>query len=611
MDREQPEKKTAYPWEKVYPVDVDWNQKIEPKSMVEFFDKSISKHNNKTFVSFMGKKYSYKKIGEMVDKAAKGFQDMGVKKGSKVALCLPNSPFYVVSYFGALKAGATVVNINPTYPEEKIEHFIKDSDAEVLVTLDMGSIYPKMGAMLDKGHKLKKVVTCSLGDNLPTTKKILFGIKNIIDKEFKGKKLPIEKQKWSAKIPNDGRHIDFFKMLKNKGNPEPVQIDPENDVAVLQYTGGTTGLPKAAMLTHANIYTNTKQVDEWFSMAREDNIDQHKMLAVLPFFHVFAMTAEMNFSMSIGAELDMMPTFNLEDTLKAIDEGEHTIFAGVPAIYKAMMDTVEKYPGRYNLTSLRLSISGGAPLDDEIKTKFEQNTRSILFEGYGLSETSPVVVANPFTGVQKKNSIGLPMPDTIVSIRDMDFPDKTVPINVKGEIALRGPQVMKGYWKNDKATEETMTEDGFFLTGDLGHMDEDGFTYITGRKKDMIITQGNNVYPINVEKAIMKHNAVAECFVAGLPDDKRGETVKAYIVLKPNATLSQTELHSFLKEKLSGPERPRMVEFFDSFPKTLKGEPDKKILVEIDKNKIAEAKKLKNSNDNAIPKKAIKRQGPN
>ena len=600
-----------YPWEKSYPVDVDWHQKIEPKSMVEFFEDAVKEHGNKTFLSFMGKKYSYKEIGDMVDRVAKGFQDLGVKKDSKVMLCLPNSPFYVVSYFGAMKAGATVVNVNPTYPEDKIEHFVKDSEAEILVTLDMESIYPRMGAQLDKDHNLKKVITCNLGDALPLTKKGLFNAVTKASKFLKGKKLPPEQRKWSAKIPNDGRHIDFFDLLKNNGNPSPISVDPENDVAVLQYTGGTTGLPKAAMLTHKNLYTNTQQVKAWFNMAREENVEQHKMLAVLPFFHVFAMTVEMNFCMSIGAELDMMPNFELDKTMKAIEKGRHTIFAGVPAIYKAMTEKATKDGKKADdLSSLRFCISGGAPLKDETKTAFETGTGCILFEGYGLSETSPVATANPLVGKQKKNSIGLPVPNTIVSVRDMEFPDKSVPINVTGEIALKGPQVMKGYWKNQKATDESMTKDGFYLTGDLGHMDEDGFVFITGRKKDMIITQGNNVYPINVEKAIMRHEAVQECFVAGLPDEKRDEIVKAYIILKPGAELTGQELREFLKDKLSGPERPRLVEFYDDFPRTLKGEPDKKVIVGADIEKIEVTKKVA-GNDNNNPNVSADRKKSN
>ncbi len=594
-----------FPWEKTYPIDVDWHQKIEPKSMVDFFDESVKDNSNKVFLSFMGKKYTYKEVGEMVDKAAKGFQDMGIKKGSKVMLCLPNSPFYVVSYFGAIKAGATIVNVNPTYPEEKIEHFVKDSEAEILVTLDMESIYPRMGAQLDKGHKLKKVITCNLGDALPFTKKSLFGAVTKASKLFKGKKLPPEQRKWSSKIPNDGRHMDFFDLLKNNGKPSFVNIDPKEDVAVLQYTGGTTGLPKAAMLTHSNLYTNTQQVKAWFNMAREENVEQHKMLAVLPFFHVFAMTVEMNFCMSIGAELDMMPNFELDKTMKAIEKGRHTIFAGVPNLYKAMTEKAKKDGKKANdLSSLRFCISGGAPLKDDVKAAFETNTGCILFEGYGLSETSPVVVAEPLVGKRKKNSIGLPVPNTIVSVRDMKFPDKTVPVNVKGEIAIKGPQVMKGYWKNQKATDESITKDGFYLTGDLGHIDEDGFVFITGRKKDMIITQGNNVYPINVEKAIMKHDAVQECFVAGLPDEKRGEIVKAYVILKSNAKLTGQELKTFLRDKLSPAERPRIVDFYDDFPRTLKGEPDKKIIVGAD---IAKIEATKKANDN-VPPDAIARR---
>lgn len=591
---------SSKPWLTDYPVDVDWDQEIKAKPMTALFDDAVKEHGDKTFISFMGKKYTYKDMDKMIDKAAKGFQDMGIKKGSKVALCLPNSPFYVASYYGALKAGATVVNMNPLYAEKELSHLVKDSEAEALVTLDMESIYPKLGKLMGGDNKLKKIVTCDLSEALPFPKNKLFNALNWVNKTFRSSKLKPEDKKYSAKLPKDSTHTTFGKLLKNDGKPAPVTIDPENDIAVLQYTGGTTGLPKGAMLTHANLYTNTMQTKAWFDMGMDGEDKsapkgRDQVLAVLPFFHVFAMTAEMNLSIAIGGELNMKPSFDVKDTLKTITKDKPTIFAGVPAIYKALLEETKASGGKHDLSSLKYCISGGAPLSDDLKKEFEGQTGCVMFEGYGLSETSPVVTANPLKGKKKKNSIGLPVPKTEVRIRDPEFPEKDLPINVNGEICLRGPQIMKGYWNRPDATKETIDKDGFLHTGDIGYMDEDGFVFIVDRIKDMIITNGYNVYPRNVEDALAEHPEISECIVAGLPDDQRGEIVKAYIVMKDGcAEPTAADMKAFLKDKLSPIEMPKQLEFRDELPKTLIGKPDRKALVEEEKQKREAA-----SNDNA------------
>ncbi|MBL1148154.1 MAG: long-chain fatty acid--CoA ligase [Pseudomonadota bacterium] len=601
------------PWLKNYPVDVDWHQEFEKRPMTDLLDDAVKEHGDKTFLSFMGKKYTYKEVGEMADKAAKGFQDMGIKKGSKVALCLPNSPFYVASYYGALKAGATVVNMNPLYAKNELEHLIQDSDAEAVVTLDMESIYPKFGDLVGKDdNKLKKIVTCSLSEALPFPKNYLFGLKTWLDKVFKGSKMAPEAKQFKAKLPKDDSHTTFGKLLKNDGKFKPVTIDPENDIAVLQYTGGTTGLPKGAMLTHANLYVNTQQTKAWFDMgtgnekAATGEKKQDQVLAVLPFFHVFAMTAEMNLSIAIGAELNMKPRFELKDTIKTIHKDKPTIFAGVPAIYKAIAD--DPSLSKYDLSSLKYCISGGAPLSDELKKDFEGKTGCVLFEGYGLSETSPMATANPLKGLQKANSIGLPAPGTEVRIRDPEFPTKDQPVNVKGEICLRGPQLMKGYWKRDDATKEAIDKDGFFHTGDIGYIDDDGFVFIVDRIKDMIITNGYNVYPRNIEDALAQNHSISEVLVIGVPDDKRGEVAKAFIVMKPGEKEpSVDEVKTFLKDKLSPIEMPKQFEFRKELPKTLIGKPDRKALAEEEKAKREAAANENKGGSDAAPTTLRKR----
>ena len=607
MPKDQSKSKSPkdFQWLKNYPVDVDWNEELDEKSMVQIFDEAVAKYGDRTCINFLDKKYTFKEVGELVDHMAKGFQDQGVKKDSKVGLCLPNTPFYMISYFGALKAGGTVVNFNPLYAEKELAHQIDDSHTEIMVTMDLEQIYPNIELMLRKTKSLEKVVVCNLADALPPIKGMLFNAVDSVS-SLMGKPKTIS-------VPSDAEHIKFTDMLKNDGNPTPVTIDPKNDVAVLQYTGGTTGVPKGAMLTHKNLASNIQQVDKWFTTAQEDG---EKVLAVLPFFHVFAMTVEMNLSLQMGAELIMIPKPELEGILKVIDKEKPTIFAGVPTLYKGINDfmgmdkpqkpkltagvkawkeyraanKIYKKAQKIDLSSLQTCMAGGAPLPKDVQETFEKISGCKLFEGYGLSESSPVVTANPLNGKNKVGSIGIPVPKTELKLTDLDFPDKEVGINVKGEICLRGPQIMKGYYNNEEATKNTIDPDGFLRTGDVGIMDEDGYVTIVDRIKDMIIASGFNVYPRKVEDAILEHPDVDECIVAGVPDEKRGETVKAWIVMKPGKKdLSFEELKEFLQDKLTGYERPKQLDFRTELPKTMIGKPSRKDLVEEEKAK-AEAK---------------------
>lgn len=584
---ENGKKSNDKPWLKNYPVDVDWHAELDIKSMPEMFDDAVKQFGDNTFMNFMGNKYTYKETAKLIDKAARGFQDMGVKKGTKVGLCLPNTPFYIIAYYGALKAGATVVNFNPLYAEDEIKHQVEDSGAEIMVTTNLDLMYPKVDKML-KETKLKKVVAGDLSDVLPFPKSAAFKALNFFGRPF-GKAQ-------TSKVKNDSQHVTFKKMMKNKGNPTPVKIDPENDVAVLQYTGGTTGVPKAAVLTHANLTANTDQTAKWFSNAQPG---KEKMLAVLPFFHVFAMTAQLNLSIKTGSELIMLPKFELEDTLKTITKEKPTLFAGVPTIFQAINE--HKNLKKYDLSSLKTCVVGGAPLPKTVKDKFEKLSGCTLLEGYGLSETSPLATANPVVGAQKEASIGLPVPQTEVRIMDPDLPGKEQPVNVKGEICLRGPQVMKEYWNKPEETANTIDKDGFVHTGDIGYMDDDGYIFIVDRIKDMIIAGGYNIYPSKVEDAILKHPDVAECIVLGVKDEYRGETVKAFMVMRDGKPeLTKDELKEFLSDKISRIEVPKQIEYRSELPKTLIGKPDRKALKLEEAEKAAKAEAKKDAgNDNA------------
>jgi len=520
-------------------------------------DDTVARMPGRPCLDFLGQISSYGEIGDMVTRAAKGFQDLGVRKGDRVGLCLPNCPYYVIAYFAAMKTGATVVNFNPLYTMREIRDQIIDSGATVMVTIDLKTIYPKVAAALD-GTTLKSIVVCSLSDALPTVKELLF---NVL------------KRHQIADIGEDLRITPFDKLVSQGSRFEPVDIDPAKDIALLQYTGGTTGIPKGAMLTHANVTANTEQVRLWMG---DVDPNGERILCVIPFFHVFAMTAAMNLGIATGSELILLPRFNLVDVLKTIDTKRPTLFPAVPTIFNA----IAGYDGldRYDLSSIRFCISGGAPLPHAVKASFEAAAGCVVVEGYGLSETSPVISCNPPDAENKPNSIGLPLSWTEVELRDLDKPDTTVAEGERGELAVRGPQVMAGYWNNPEATATTI-RNGWLMTGDVGHRDEDGYLFLTDRLKDVIFCSGFKVYPRVIEDAFYRHADVDEVTVIGIPDDYRGETPKAYVKLKDGASANQAELLGFVEKILNPIECPAEIEFRDELPKTMIGKLSKKELV--------------------------------
>ncbi|PWC54322.1 long-chain fatty acid--CoA ligase [Azospirillum sp. TSO22-1] len=560
------------PWERAYPADVDYHAALPRRPLYDLMDEAARRFADRPCLDFLGKRSTYREIGALVDRAAKGFQEMGVRKGVRVGLFLPNTPYYVICYYGVLKAGGTVVNFNPLYAERELKHQIDDSGVETMVTLDLAVLYDKMARMLDETG-LKRVVVCPMAEILPFPKNWLF---------------PIARRKELATLRADASTVPFRRLTANDGRPAPVSIDPAEDVAVLQYTGGTTGVPKGAMLTHANLTANAEQCSLWFVGAEPG---QERMLGVLPFFHVFAMTVVMNLSIRFGAEIILLPRFDLDQVMQTIHDKKPTLFPAVPTIYTAINH--HKDLGKFDVSSIRFCFSGGAPLPVEVKEAFERNTGCILVEGYGLSESSPVATGNPLRGVNKPGSIGLPIPGTVIEIVSLEEPRRVLPPGEKGEVCIRGPQVMKGYWNKPAETAETL-RDGRLHTGDVGTMDEDGYVFIVDRIKDMILCSGFNVYPRNVEEAIYLHPAVAECVVAGVPDEYRGQTVKAYVRLLDGEDLTREELCAFLKDKLSPIEMPKIVEFRGELPKTMIGKLNRKALLEEEKAKRAEGDRVDN-----------------
>ncbi len=555
----------AQPWFKSYPSSVGWNAEIRAVEVYRVLEATSKKYPSRPAMDFLGRKYTWRQIDEHSARFAKGLQQrISIKKGDRVGLMLPNTPYYLIAYFALARIGAITVNINPLYAQRELEHLVEDSGCRAIITTDLKLTFDKSVKMLHSTG-LERLIVCNFSGSLPLYKDLLF---------------KIAKNGEIARVKQDSRVIGFDELLQNDGRPYPVEIDPANDVAVLQYTGGTTGIPKGAMLTHANITANTEQSHLWFPDAIEG---EEKMLAVLPFFHAFAMTAIMNMSVRKGLEIITIPRFNLKQTLELIHRHKPQYFPAVPAIYNAILN----YPGtrKYDLSSLKFCVSGGASLPAEVKNSFEKLAGCRVVEGYGLSEAAPVVCVNPMESGGKPGSIGLPLPGTIVEIADTTTGELLGPGH-RGELCVRGPQVMKGYWRREKESEAAF-EGGHLHTGDIAIMDEDGYVYIVDRIKDLIITNGYNVYPRNVEEAVYLHPSVEECVVAGIPDAMRGEIVKAWIKCKEGRTLAAEDLREFLKDKLSPMEMPRAIEFRKQpLPKTMIGKLSRKDLLEEESGKL-------------------------
>jgi long-chain acyl-CoA synthetase len=547
---------TCEPWLSSYPDDIDWSAEIDDVLLPELFDRAVAAHGDAPCIDFLGKRYTYAEVGALVDRAAQGLQQLGVARGSKVGLYLPNTPYYVVMYYAVLKCGATVVNYNPLYARDEVLWQIGDSGTSIMVTLDVELLWSKVAQALAE-DRIEKAVLCSMTDVLRFPKSVLF---------------PLFRRKDLAKVAPNERVVPFEKLTDNDGQPEPVELDGELE-AVFQYTGGTTGTPKGAVLLHRNVAANTLQVRMLLPGYEEA---AERFLGVLPLCHVFAMTSVMNLAVAMAAEMVLLPKFDLGQVLDTIASRQPTIFPGVPAIYAAINEA--KRLRRYDLKSLEFCISGGAGLPVEVKRRFEKVTGCKLVEGYGLSESSPVAACNPIRGLNKEGSIGIPIPGTWLSVHSLDDPRQPVPLGEKGEICIRGPQLMAGYRNREDETAHAII-DGWLHTGDIGFMDEDGYTFIVDRIKDVIFRGGYNVYPRVIEEAIYEHPFVAECSVCGVPDDAKGEYPKAFIRLDEGANLTAEAMFEFLQDKLSRLEMPKEIEFrTDPLPKTMLGKPSKKDL---------------------------------
>lgn len=545
-------------WQDNYPKDVVWDGEIKVAPLYDVLDRSVAKYPDFTAIDFMGRTWTYAQVGKLVDQLAGALQKRGVTKGVKVGLLLPNTIYCVAYFYAILKCGGTVVNYNPLYTEKELSGQMKDSGTDIMVTVDLKLTIDKMLKLADVAA-VRKIIVCPFAAGLPFPKNLLF---------------PLVKRKDVAGVPSHPKFESHDDVMADATKPSPVTIDPHKDIAVLQYTGGTTGTPKGASLTHANVHANTQQAVRWMpgTVAGSDS-----MVAVLPFFHVFAMTVIMNWAIFNGVKILLQPKFDLAELLKLVKKQRPSFLPAVPAIFNA----IANHPnvGDYDFSCLKLCLSGGAPLPADVKRLFEQKTGSkTITEGYGLTEASPIVTCNPI-GRNRQNSIGMPMPGTIVEIISRDDNKTVLPTGERGEVCVRGPQVMQGYYNKPEETAAVL-KDGRLHTGDVGYMDDEGYVYIVDRIKDLIIVRGYNVYPRTVEEAIYEHPAVEECIVAGVPDDERGETVWAWVKPAAGQKVSEDELLKFVQDKLNPIEIPRKIIVRDQpLPKTTVGKLSRKDLL--------------------------------
>jgi long-chain acyl-CoA synthetase len=538
------------------------NAPLQPGPLPALLDEGVRRFPDAAAIDFLGRRITYRELGDAVEQATAGLQRLGVAKGTRVGLFLPNTPYSVIAYFAVLKAGGTVVPFNPLYAEPEVRHQVRDSDTRIVLVLDLADHYRKVAAQLG-GGSLEHIVVCPLAEAMP---------------RLKGMAYALTSRSSRAVVPVDARHSKFSNLIARHDSPRPVEIDP-NAPAVLQYTGGTTGVPKAATLTHANLTTQVQQLVRWtpnFTYGAE------RVLGILPLFHVFAMSVVMLYSIAIGGEMILLPRLDLDMLMKTIMRRRPTCVPGVPTLYTAIANAAEKKG--YDLSFVRNCLSGGAPLPDEVRARFEKLTGCALVEGYGLSETSPVVTVNPPGDKGKPGSVGLPVAETKIEIRSIDDPTKILPAGEKGEVCIRGPQVMAGYWNRPDETARVMV-DGALRTGDVGYLDADGYLFLVDRLKDLIICSGFNVYPRNIEEALYRHPAVAEAAVIGLPDQYRGEAPKAFVQLRAGATASADEIKTFLASQISKIEMPREIELRETLPKSAVGKILRRTLVEEEKAK--------------------------
>ena len=534
-------------------IDTMSHKPLEALPIPTLLDRSAARFPDRPAISFAGRRWTYAQLATLVERATAGLQRLGLQPGERVGLCLPNTPYFVILYYAALKAGLVVVNYNPLYVTRELRHQIEDSETATMVVPNLAPIYDKVVNIA----ALERIIVCPFADVLPTVQGIAF---SVLRRDM------IAHPTYSERV------IPYRRIIAPGAPPAPVQIDP-SDLAVLQYTGGTTGVPKGAMLTHANLSINAQQATNHMPSMR---LGVEKLMGVLPLFHVFAMTSILNGSVLVAAEMILHPRFEIGALMKSLVRDKPTIMHAVPTIYNAIATAAEGQ--RFDISSLRVCVSGGAPLPAEIRERFMKLTGCRVIEGYGLTEASPTVTSNPPDGEVRPGSVGIAMQDTAIEIRALEDIARLLPAGERGEICVRGPQVMKGYLHREAETRDVFV-DGALRTGDVGYLDVDGYLYVTDRIKDLIICSGYNVYPRVIEDALYEHPAVAEAIVIGIADSYRGQVPLAFVTLRAGEFRTGEELREFLRDHLSPIELPVRVEIRTSLPKTMIGKLSRKELV--------------------------------
>lgn len=552
-------------WLKHYPANIPHTIDYPLMPLSRLLDDAAARHPNAVAIDFQGMKTTYAQLKTTVDKFASSLAGMGVSKGTRVGIILPNLPQNVISYYAAMRLGAIVVENNPLYTERELAHQLDDAGVEVLITLDL--FYDKVKALRPELPKLREVVVTDVFDGL-------HGLKAKLGRMLKGKEL-------SKPVPAS-EPVKQFRDLVKSGSPSVAQatINPKEDLALLQYTGGTTGLSKGVMLTHYNLVANAHMLKAWLPGVAEG---KEVVICALPIFHSYGQTVCMNVGILLAGTLVLVPNpRDLDALLKTIDRTKPTLFPGVPTLYINLL----AHPDikKYRMDSIRACVSGAAPLPIEVQQEWERVTGGKIVEGYGLSETSPSTHANPIDGQRKIGTIGIPMPDTQCKLVDVDDPSKEIPAPGPGELCIKGPQVMLGYWNRPEETAETI-RDGWLHTGDVAEVDDEGYFKIVDRKKEMIIVGGFNVYPRDVEEVLFQHPKILEAAVAGIPGSKSGETVVAFIVLRPGETATPEEIEAFCRQNLTAYKVPKRYEFRSELPKTMVGKVLRRVLVEEEKAK--------------------------
>lgn len=526
----------------------------------DLLSRAAARYPDHPAIRFYARTIPYRELEALANRFARALIRLQIRKGSVVGLMLPNLPQTVIGYYGSLRAGAVVTSINPLYVEGEIEQQVNDSGCEVILALDQ--FYPRIRPLLERTC-LKQVILTAAADYLPWLKRVLYPITAIRQ----------HRRESIAAGPAAPRLQD---LMKGSAQAPSVRSAPR-DIAQLQYTGGTTGTPKGVALTHRNLVCNAWQCRHWMPSLRDG---QEVFLGVLPFFHVYGMSACQNLAISVAGTLALLPRFHVAEVLETIMRERVTVFPGIPAMYSAINN--HQHLERYDLRSLRLCISGAGPLHRSVQERFEALTGALLVEGYGLTEAGPVTHINPLhpvAGERRQRSIGLPIADTDAKIVDVEKGERELAVGEVGELVVKGPQVMQGYWNRADETGQVL-RGGWLFTGDLARRDAGGYFYIEDRKKDMIKSGGENVYPREVEEILYRHPKVKEAVVVGIPQDLRGELIKAYVVLKEGERATPAEILEYCRRHLAKFKVPRKIEFRPDLPKTLVGKVLRRVLVE-------------------------------